>query len=190
MPSKSLVGWQTVRSASLDEIEAAHRAIGGHGRGRRFATLQLNHAYAVLVASQFQGFCRDLHSEAADFLGNAVQPAALRPLAVQLFTTSRQLDYQNAQPGSIGADFGRFFMPKFWDEVDSLNPRSLGRRQELADLNRWRNAIAHQDFAEVGGASLRLAQVRSWRRTCGSLARTFDRVLGARLRVLVGHPPW
>jgi hypothetical protein len=123
-------------------------------------------------------------------LGNAVQPAALRPLAVQLFTAGRQLDHLNAQPGSIGADFGRFFMPKFWDEVDGVDARSETRRQGLADLNKWRNAIAHQDFTEVGGVSLRLARVRTWRRTCGSLARTFDRALGERLRFLVGHRPW
>src|SRR5262249_19369869 len=34
--------------------------------GRRYATQQVNRAYAVLLASEFQGFCRDLYSECMD----------------------------------------------------------------------------------------------------------------------------
>jgi len=48
---------------ALDEIEAAHASVGGTGPGRRYATQQINQAYALLIASQFQGFCHDLHTE-------------------------------------------------------------------------------------------------------------------------------
>lgn len=54
MPSVALLEWQAGRAAALDEIEAAHRAIGGTGPGRRYATRQINFAYAVLLASQFR----------------------------------------------------------------------------------------------------------------------------------------
>ena len=50
----------------LDEIAGADAAVGGAARGRRYATQQINRAYAVLLASEFQGFCRDLHSECVD----------------------------------------------------------------------------------------------------------------------------
>lgn len=50
---------------ALGEIAAAHTAVGGQGSGRRYATQEINHAYAVLLSSQFQRFCRDLHTEAA-----------------------------------------------------------------------------------------------------------------------------
>ena len=72
MPSVSLQTWKTVRQAALDELEAAHTSVGGTRRGRRYATQQINQAYAVLLSSQFQGFCRDLHSECADYLVQTV----------------------------------------------------------------------------------------------------------------------
>src|SRR5437870_518257 len=68
MPSRSWRHWHSVRARELDEVEAAHTAIGGSGPGRRTATQQINRAYAVLLASQFQGFCRDLHTECVDYL--------------------------------------------------------------------------------------------------------------------------
>ncbi len=72
MPSASFRTWAGPRAAKLDEIEAAHAALTGSGRGRRWATEQVNHAYAVLLSSQFQAFCRDLHSECIDGLVGAV----------------------------------------------------------------------------------------------------------------------
>ena len=46
MPSAALIKWEGDAQRALDEIEAAHRAVEGSGRGRRYATLQINHAYA------------------------------------------------------------------------------------------------------------------------------------------------
>ena len=66
MPSYSLNHWTRERSEALDEIANAHSSVGGSARGRRYATQQINHAYATLLSSQFQGFCRDLHSECVD----------------------------------------------------------------------------------------------------------------------------
>ena len=68
MSSVALHHWLTARASALDEIEQAHRSVGGTGRGRRYATQQINQAYAVLLSSQFQGFCRNLHEECADYL--------------------------------------------------------------------------------------------------------------------------
>jgi hypothetical protein len=61
MPSLAYREWITTRADALGEIEQAHAAVGGTGRGRRYATQQINQAYAVMLASQFQGYCRDLH---------------------------------------------------------------------------------------------------------------------------------
>ena len=60
MHSTSLQQWETVRASELDEIADAHAAVGGTKRGRRYTTQQINRAFAVLLASQFQGFCRNL----------------------------------------------------------------------------------------------------------------------------------
>lgn len=193
MPSTSYRRWTTIRATALDEIAQAHAAVGGTKRGRRYATQQVNQAYAVLLASQFQGFCRDLHSECLDHLVAALAPPPpLLPLVQAEFLRGRQLDRGNAQPASLGADFGRLGID-FWTEVESFHPRNQARKDELGRLNEWRNAIAHQDFdpARLGETTtLRLAQVRRWRAACRHLARAFDEVLRRRLQTLTGTSPW
>jgi hypothetical protein len=193
MPSTSYRRWTTTRAGALDEIEQAHAAVGGTGRGRRYATQQVNQAYAVLLASQFQGFCRDLHSESVDHLVAAIAPPpGLLTLVQTEFTRGRQMDRGNAQPSSIGADFSRLGIG-FWTEVDRYNPRNAARRSLLETLNNWRNAIAHQDFdpSRLGGrATLRLIQVRRWRVACHHLAQAFDGVMRLHLQPLTGAPRW
>src|SRR4051794_12152503 len=105
MPSVALQTWQTTRAALLDEIESAHRSVGGAGPGRRTATQQLNLAYAVLLSSHFQGFCRDLHTESADFLAAQITPASLQAVIRTEWQVGRKLDQGNPTPGNIGADF-------------------------------------------------------------------------------------
>jgi hypothetical protein len=193
MPSISYRRWTHLRANALDEIAQAHAAVGGTKRGRRYATQQINHAYAVLLASQFQGFCRDLHSECLDHLVAALAPApALLPLMQAEFVRGRQLDFGNAQPASIGADFGRLGLD-FWTEAVSHDLNSQARKEDLSRLNEWRNAIAHQKFdpAKLEGTTiLRLTQVRRWRVTCRHLARVFDEVMRRRLQALLGTSPW
>jgi hypothetical protein len=107
MPSVSWNEWNTTRAAELDEIEAAHAAVGGSGPGRRYATEQVNHAYAVLLAAQFQGFCRDLHSECAEQFVRAMTLTPVQAMVLVVFLLNRSLDRGNATPGGIGADFNR-----------------------------------------------------------------------------------
>jgi hypothetical protein len=193
MPSQSYRKWLTTTAKALDEIEAAHASVGGTGPGRRYATQQINQAYAVLVASQFQGFCRDLHTESVARLMAFINPSAsVRHLIQAGFTRGRQLDSKNAQPGSLGADFGLLGI-KFWDEVEKHDVKNKDRKSELENLNKWRNAIEHQNFDEVSPGvdpNLSLQQVRRWRSACGRLARSFDEVMRAYLQSLTGVTPW
>ena len=192
MPSVSWQEWDGTRARELDDIEAAHRSVGGTARGRRYATEQINHAYAVLLSSQFQGFCRDLHSECVDFLVRAVTPAALQSVLRAEFLFNRSLDRGNANPSTIGSDFNRLGV-EFWRQVYGDYPRNDRRRALLEELNQWRNAIAHQDFdplALAGGAVLHLPQVRRWRRTCNRLALSFDNVMQGHLTAITGVSPW
>ena len=189
MPSNSLTQWNGERADALAEIEHAHLRVGGSQRGRRFATQQINYAYATLLSSQFQGFCRDLHSESIDHIVGLV-PAQLQTFLRAEFLFNRSLDRHNPQPGAIGSDFNRLGID-FWAEIYSLGARNERRREILEELNRWRNAIAHQDFDEVGGDhTLHLARVRRWRRAVGALADNFDRVMYHYLRGLLGAAPW
>jgi hypothetical protein len=192
MPSVSYRAWVTDRAEALNELEQAHAAVAGTGRGRRYATQQINQAYAVMLASQFQGYCRDLHTECVGHMITAISPPPrMRPLVQTEFTRGRQLDRGNARPDSLGADFGRFGVD-FWAEVENHDIRNRMRIQSLERLNDWRNAIAHQDFdpMRLGGAILRLSRVRRWRAHCERLARSFDEVMRRYLFDLTGTFPW
>ena len=130
MASKSLHTWKTVRQAALDELEAAHRGIGGTGRGRRYATQQINQAYAMLLSSQFQGYCRDLHSECAAFFVQSVPVVDVQKALLNILLENRKLDKGNPSSGNIGADYNRFGL-LFWDAVKNLDQRNQGRRSRL-----------------------------------------------------------
>ncbi len=193
MSSISYRRWRTMRGRALDEIAQAHAAVSGTARGRRFATQQINQAYAVLLAAQFQGFCRDLHSECVEHLLSVVAPPVpLKALVRSEFMRSRQLDRGNAQPSSLGADFGRLEV-NLWKDLMSLDVRSARWKADLDLLNEWRNAIVHQDFtsSKLGGIiTLRLSKVRRWRRTCNRLARMMDTLMHQHMHRLSCTPPW
>src|SRR5437762_13428273 len=107
MPSISFRTWSTTRAPQLDEIENAHRSVGGSGRGRRYATQQINQAYAMLLSSQFQGFCRDLHTECVHHLVGVVVPISLQiPLRGECKWNSK-LDKGNAKSGHMGRELNR-----------------------------------------------------------------------------------
>jgi hypothetical protein len=188
MPSRVLQEWTKSRRRALDEIAAAHVAVGGSEPGRRRATEQINHAYAVLLSSQFQGFCRDLHTEAIHHLVARVPPE-LAVIVRLRFVEQRKLDSGNPNPGNIGSDFKRIGI-NFWPLVQQMDPRRGSVRQKaLEELMVWRNAIAHQDFPTTLGR-LRLADVRRWRAACSGLVKTFDLVVGSHVEEVTGTPPW
>jgi hypothetical protein len=193
MPSLSFDLWNTDRRAALDQIAAAHAAVGGAAPGRRYATQQINQAYAMLLSSQFQGFCRDLHSEAVDHICGPVAAGNSRMLLLRIrFTTGRKLDMGNPNPGNLGADFG-FFNLQLWPALNMHNTANQARSKVLAELNEWRNAIAHQDFdpAKLGGRiAVLLSNVKRWRRNCEDLATDLDFVVGAHVATITGAKPW
>src|SRR5262249_10770946 len=72
MPSAALQTWSSKRLMELNAAEAANRS---WIRGRQdVAAQQLLRAFTLLLSSQFQGFCRDLHTECIDHLIRAVIP--------------------------------------------------------------------------------------------------------------------
>ena len=192
MPSGSWQNWAAGRAAALDEIEHAHQSVGGAG-GRRYLTQQINQAYAVLLSSQFQGFCRDLHEECADYLVAPVVSPVLLATYQRNLRFGRKLDTGNPNPGNIGSDFNRLGIA-FWPAVDADSPRNSQRRLALEALNRWRNAIAHNTFApdmyRGSRPSLHLSEVQNWRKACEGLPRSFDYVLRRHLHSAITVAPW
>lgn len=188
--SASLQRWLHHRIVELDRIEAAHRAVGGSKRGRRWATGHINQAYVVLLSSHFQGFCRDLHSECIDRLARSITPTALQgTLRSELFF-ARKLDRGNPTPGNIGSDFNRLGV-SFWPEMRRRNVLNRTRQSRLDQLSRWRNAVAHQDFPlTLTPHFVTMRTIRSWRRACDALAHSSDTVMRDYLTEVTGLEPW
>jgi hypothetical protein len=190
MASKALTWWRSSAQEALDNMLRVHAALGGTGAKRRLLE-QVNNAYAVLLSSQFQKFCRDLHSEAADYIASTT-PFMIRRIVLLRFTEGRKLDTGNPNPGNLGSDFNRFGL-KFWDEISLANPKNAGYLEKLKQLNLWRNAISHHDFGDLqlaGRTSIRLKEISDWRRACDGLAGGFDQVLLDYLLKITGIKPW
>ncbi|MGQ0581248.1 MAG: hypothetical protein ACT4O6_04885 [Reyranella sp.] len=193
--SLSLDVWRSTQADRLNEIESAHQSVGGTARGRRFATQQINRAYAVLLAAQFQGFCRNLHSESAGAILASIQDVNVARVAQANFVFGRTMDRGNAGPGNIGADFARLGL-KIWDALAVRDVRNNIRNRKLEELNTWRNAIAHENFQDAvkfpagRRTVLHLAKVRDWRQTCDVLASHMDKAMQAHITTLTGNVPW
>jgi len=199
MTSKALAKWQAVRAQELDQLLHAHARIGGGGPGRRYATEQLNFAYLVAVAAHFQGFCRDLHTEAVNAFAAAV-PSQLSTILESALTKSRSLDRGNANGSTIAEDFARLGMGRFWDLVTAEGGqiRTARRRHRMEQMNMWRNAIAHDSFEQYQSkiAQLdnrlrpRLIEGRKCRAACNLLAAQMTSAVGTFLQQVVGKAPW
>jgi hypothetical protein len=192
MPSSALKRWRADRTASLNEIESIHRSLAGTRSRRRATMQQLNQAYTLLLSSEFQGFCRNLHTECASAVAG-ILPATVQNLVRDSLVLGRKLSAGNPNPGNIGADFNRFDL-LFWQVVSAAHPRNARRRTLLEQMNRWRNAIAHNDFdagmLRSGRPVLTRADVSRWRKACDALTRWFDRIMRDHLRAVTGSNPW
>jgi len=195
MVSKSLREWQMDAWAAFDEIENAHRAVGGAKPGRRFLTQQLNYAYTTLLAARFQGFARALHTQTVDAIAAGAHNATYRRLLGESLAQSRALDRHNAQPNSIAEDFARFGLD-VWTYVDQERSANDERRKKLWALITWRNAIAHDDIdAKLATGALEpltisLGTCRSWRSALNILAAWLDKVTADHCQTLGLPRPW
>jgi hypothetical protein len=181
----------------LDELYAIHTTIGGTGRGRRWRTQQINWAIILRLAGEFQGFARDLHSLSADCFADWAcggNPGARR-IVLAALTLNRQLDKGNAQPSSLGSDFGRLGLD-FWGTLTARDSRTPSRQTQLDRLNDVRNAITHSRPGELqrlasGGYPATMPTVGRWRRALGALASSMDVVMADHLANLFGRArPW
>jgi hypothetical protein len=145
MPSKALKKWQRSVIAQLDPLRTIHADLTGRKAGRPRTTQQVVDAYIILLSGLFQQYCRDIYQEALNEVVTAVDIPRLRPVMYKNFQWQLDLDSRNAQPASLGSDFGRLGID-FWTRLRSRDSRNLTRQNKLESLNAWRNAVAHQDF--------------------------------------------
>ena len=189
--------WNSTRRARLDELFKAHAQIGGTRRGRRYGTGQVNRALVVLLVAEFQGFCRDLHSEACTVFARDVsgRDDDVFRVVIGALTAKRRLDTGNPNQSTLQDDFGRFDLD-LRGELMRSHAFNKGRWLKLGQVLDFRNAIAHSDPRRLPDAAsdaydVKLNQVRSWRGAMHMLANQMDIVVSQHIAGLAsGKPPW
>lgn len=195
MPTDALLRWRSERSAALDSLEAVHARVTGKKPGRQHATEHLNSALFLRLAAEFQGFCRDLHTDAV--LAIVADPSHVpgsdvrRRIFMSSLRRNRKLDVGNASPSNIGNDF-LYLGLTLWADVRARYPtRGPGWNATLEDLNAVRNAIAHSDEAKLvvvrARHPLTLRTYRTWRSSLNAAATGFDNVVRAYLQDLTAN---
>lgn len=190
MPSLSYIDWASSRRRALDEMEAA--CLAADVVHRRAAAQHVIQAYTMIVAAQFQGFCRDVHSETVNELTVGLVPPHFRYMIGFDLMWGRQLDRGNAQPSSIGTDFNRLGL-SIWNVLAARSNKSTLYKLALEDLNMWRNAIAHQDFDNTrlaGRRTVKFRDVGRWVRACRWLAKEIDLACRDHVYYMKGVYPW
>jgi hypothetical protein len=187
MPSASLQHWQNHQMPRLQQIDiqcAASLALVPPNPHLADENLR---GYVVLLSAHFQGFCRDLHTEASQIIVSKVRPT-LQVLIQDQFTARRYLDHGNPSIDNIAKDFKRFR----FDLKAELNadPGNALRRQHLAALNQWRNVAAHQGTVLPSGSPLILPSLQVWRQSCDGLATALDGIVYNQLRKWLRRNPW
>lgn len=186
--SDALDVWRTRRCAALNSLEAIHGRITGKRRGRQYATEHLNLALFVRLAAEFQGFCRDLHDDAAFVLGSSLNLGNDPRMSVvrNALVRNRNLDKGNANPGNLGNDFAILGMTLWPDIHAAYASRGVKWHETMTDLNAVRNAVAHSDDAKLAMVKqkhpLNLATFKKWRRSLDGAASGLDRVVEAYLQ--------
>jgi hypothetical protein len=131
------------RSASASEqiivrvSFSAELRMGGTGPGRRYRTEQLNLALIVRLAGEFQGFARDLHTEAIDhvYASMITSNSVWAEVIQEQLADGRALDRRNATPSTLGADFVRFGL-ELLPALRTRDARNAQRQHHLERLTR------------------------------------------------------
>lgn len=187
MSSASLLRWQNDRMLRLAEIDsqcAASLALAPPNANLAEENLR---GYVVLLSAHFQGFARDLHTEAALVVGSKVR-ASLQPLVQKHFSAHRALDHGNPSAENLARDFERFGFDMRAELA--TDPANALRLQHLAALNKWRNVAAHHSPTLPPGIPLTLAALRTWRAACDALALAMDGITYNQLRKRLRRKPW
>jgi hypothetical protein len=208
--SSALEKWCEERCAALDSLVNVHGKVTGKRRGRQRATEHLNRALFVALSAEFQGFCRDLHEDAAIHItesinllpGNAkiapvVLSALVRERSLSVSAKSRKerrLDTGNANVDALATDYSMLGMD-LWADLSKKYPAKTPKwKTNLDSLNEVRNGVAHSDSVKLVRAheehGLTLETFRGWRSSLNGAVYAMDKVIKAYLLDLTGSEPW
>lgn len=184
MPSASLLRWQNDRMPRLQQVDLQCAACLAASPNVYLIEENLR-GYVVLLSAHFQGFCRDLYTEATVVIASKVR-LALRTIIQEQFTAHRKLDHGNPTLEHLKEDFKRF---GFTLDL-TADPANLPHLSALSALNKWRNVAAHQGPTPPAGIPLILPSLQTWRVSCDALATSLDAILYNELRKVLRRAPW
>ena len=186
MPSAAWQYWQNDRLPRLTEIDANCIAALASGPAHRFLAEECLRGYVLLLSGHFQGFCRDLYTECVQAFTTTVPPVAKATVRTQ-FTTDLKLNIHNPTVETIRKDFERYNV--FLDF--GADPANGPRVTDLGQLNKWRNAIAHQNPSPPAGTPpLMLTRVQQWQVSCDGLATWLDDMMHREMFRIINAAPW
>jgi hypothetical protein len=187
MPSASFDRWQNDRMPRLAQIDGQCASALAVAVPNPHLTDENLRGYVIALSAHFQGFCRDLYTEASQVLVSKVRRPALAVLFQAQFTANRKLDHGNPNLINLKADFKRF---GFALDLAGANPANPVRLTHLAKLNEWRNVAAHQGTPTASAGPMNLPLVAVWRNSCNELASSLDDIVYNQLRRILRRKPW
>ena len=187
MPSASLVLWHNTRMPRLTLIDGQCNATVMAVPPNAQLIDESLRGYVMALSAHFQGFCRDLHTEASQIIVSKVRRPALELLFQAQFSARRRLDRGNPNLENLKADFERF---GFDLDLAAADPANGPRLAHLARLNEWRNVAAHQGAPTAAAGPLTFPDIQAWRNSCDGLATSLDTVMYNQLRRILKRRPW
>lgn len=176
MTISALQNWRSVRLERLDRLLAAHPDVAGSTTDPA-VTREWTRALVLLLASEFQGFCRDLHDEVANAIGRgaAGNDERLRKRICSGLTMSRGLDRRSADVQTLNHDFYRLGSELSTRLAQQYPDEAAAWLDGLRYLHKARNGVIHDDDisvrkAEDAGWVLRIDSARRWRKLLDEVA--------------------
>jgi hypothetical protein len=143
-------------------------------------------AYVTLLSAHFQGFCRDLNTEASLEVVARIRKIGLRPIVQAQFAAGLKLDKVNPTLDALAKDFRRFGIANLRMAVGT-GPPADAHKGRLRAMNECRNKCAH---GEAAIPELLLPNIQEWRTSCDWLAARLNVVVYNRLCASFRAAPW
>jgi len=164
----------TGRLKDVDQLMAAHTAVGGPKPGRKYELVGLNRAAVLMLSSHFEGYLEDVMAEAL---------AALNP---QLNAPTLTGGFHNPWPDRIDELFAFIGMQKPSKNISWQKASNSAVRKNLETLVRTRNKLAHG----TTGVTVNKTDVARLRKYVEGFAERFDKAVRSRVHALTGKNPW
>jgi hypothetical protein len=193
MTLPALRKWRSNRLTRLDLVLAAHPHAAGSRTDPAVAP-EWTRALVLIVASEFQGFCRDLHDDAAEAIARGVvsDDRRIRDIIISGLTVNRGLNRRGADVQTLEDDFLRLGMA-LWPSLSKQHPIAAPVWLEaLRYLHKARNGVVHDDLtsvaiAQAAGWTLQIDTVRRWRKLVNEIAEAMGCIVNQELAESFGN---